>query len=518
MKSRPDAICQIDAATGETETYSSVLRRSERLARCLLRFGARPGDVIAVNGWNHLDIHIPYYAALMIGMPVTGVDFDGLTPTITTKYAEIKAHFRVCSPRVAFCQKEYIEDYLQAIKELELDTKLICFDEGDYSFSTFMKEYDVIDEEEFEPLQFNQDKIYVGMIATGGTSGILKLAAFKHRTFIAKIFELQKCSLYRIGTANKFTENRPWLLLSQMGWISSFLRAMALPVMYYSKLMTSVVPTTEHVIDIINKYKPVTTHLRVGLATSIINSKKKCDWTCFNSIVMSGDRVPKTIFLELLKRMSPCAILCEGYGQTENLGPMLLLNPLGPIGNCGNRPYGWQSVKLMDPYTGKEVMEPNVLGEMWMKDICMTEYYNNPEITAKTFTADGWYRTGDLLYRDEEGNYFFVERLKKIIKYRNYYVFPREVENVIQEHPGVRDVCVTYIPHEEDGEHPVAAVVRKNGVKVTAQEIKDIVADNLSDHQKLRGGVVFLTEIPFTLADKVARRKLQQIVMESHRE
>lgn len=67
---------QIDAATGESETNASVLRRSVQFARCLLRFGVQPGDVLAVSGGNHLDVHIPYYAALMIGMPFAGVDPD----------------------------------------------------------------------------------------------------------------------------------------------------------------------------------------------------------------------------------------------------------------------------------------------------------------------------------------------------------------------------------------------------------------------------------------------------------
>lgn len=265
-------------------------------------------------------------------------------------------------------------------------------------------------------------------------------------------------------------------------------------------------------------FQPVTGSISPAMIRAILKSEKECDLTCFANILVGGAKFETDINIELRKKMRPDATVAELYGQTENLGPCLITNPYGPVGSCGNARDEWQLIKLVDPETGNEITEPFIKGELWSKGPSFTEYYKNPEETAKVFTEDGWYKTGDLLYKDEEGNFFFVERLKMLIKYRNHHVIPPEVEAVIREHPGVYDVNVTSIPHEENGDHPVACVVRKPGSNVTAQEIKDIVADTLSDSQKLRGGVVFMDELPLTSTGKVARAKLQQMVLTVHRE
>ncbi|CAB3220106.1 unnamed protein product [Arctia plantaginis] len=516
MNRDPSAICQIDAATGERETNATVLRRSVQLARCLRRYGTQPGDVLALGSYNHLDVHIPLYAAVMNGMPVTGVEF-GSTPAIgfPYEYIDIKQHFKVCSPKIAFCQKDYFDDNLRAIKELGLDTKLICFDHEDYSMKKFIEEYDDDGDEEFEPSEFDLDKIYAGLVATGGTTGILKLAAFKHKVVVNRIYEMKNNPFYQ---AKEGERQKLSLVLSPVNWISMFLRSISLPYTNYIKLTTSAPPTTDHVIDIINKYKPAVSLIWPPLAVSLIACKKECDFTCFDSITLVAGKTAQNIHLELKKKLRPDAKISEGYGQTENLGFIVMPNPSGALGNCGKETIKGQSIKLVDPDTGKEVTEPNVSGELWVKNVCFSEYFNNPEETARAFSVNGWYKTGDLLYRDEEGSYFFVERLKMIIKYLNYHIFPEDLEKVIAEHPGVADVSVTCIPHNEDQEHPVACVVRKNGATVTAQQIKNLVANKLADYQKLRGGVIFMDKITLTSTGKVARGKLKQMALTAHRE
>ncbi|PZC72010.1 hypothetical protein B5X24_HaOG212071 [Helicoverpa armigera] len=139
MLNRPNAICQIDAATGKSETNASVLSRSIRLARCLRQFGAKPGDVLALNGKNHLDLHIPYYAALLNGMPIVGVD-----PML--KFEEIKKLFKLTTPKIAFCQCEH---FTEAVAELGLDTRIVTFTDGKYSMENFIREFDEKDRKEF---------------------------------------------------------------------------------------------------------------------------------------------------------------------------------------------------------------------------------------------------------------------------------------------------------------------------------------------------------------------------------
>ncbi|CAG9791544.1 unnamed protein product [Diatraea saccharalis] len=151
--------------------------------------------------------------------------------------------------------------------------------------------------------------------------------------------------------------------------------------------------------------------------------------------------------------------------------------------------------------------------QSFTKLLILQEYYNNPKATEETFAEDRWFKTGDMFFRDENWNYFFVERIKLLLKYKSYQISPVEIEGVIRQHPGVLDVAVTGIPDEECGDLPVACVVRRSDQNITAQDIKDIVKETLSDAKQLRGGVIFLDEIPMTASTKVHRRRLKEIAL-----
>ncbi|XP_026745534.1 probable 4-coumarate--CoA ligase 2, partial [Trichoplusia ni] len=154
LRKRPDAICQIDAATGKSETNASVLSRAVRLARCLRRLGAQPGDLLALHGRNHLDLLIPFYAALFNGLTVCGVD-----PAY--RLDEIKQLFIKIKPKIVFCQSEI---FLEAVRELSLDTKVVTFYDGQHSMENFIREYHQDNNshsvDEFTPAVFDTDKIY----------------------------------------------------------------------------------------------------------------------------------------------------------------------------------------------------------------------------------------------------------------------------------------------------------------------------------------------------------------------
>uniref|UniRef100_A0A2H1VH10 SFRICE_005342 n=1 Tax=Spodoptera frugiperda TaxID=7108 RepID=A0A2H1VH10_SPOFR len=503
MKTRPNAVCQIDAATGKYESNASVLYRSMRLAQCLRQFGAKPGDVLALHGKNHLDIHIPYYAALLNGMPIVGVD-----PMF--KFEEIKKLFKLTKPKVAFCQCEH---FIDAVTELGLDTKVVTFSEGKHSIQNFIREYDDEDDlESFRPAEFDLDKIYLWLISTGGTSGVLKIAAFKHRPWMTRLKELRK--YIQIEDSPR---NTPALFLSPVQWIGGFYNAIAMPLFNLCKIQTSLQPTTDHIVDIIKEYRPISALFGPSMLDSLLKHEKICDFTSFNLVMVTGGKVHKELLHELRKRIRPDAIAAEMYGQTETMGQVFSLEPDGPLGSCGKATDVHQ-VKLMDPDTDIEITKPKVTGELWLKGPMFTEYYNDPRETAAVFTEDGWFKTGDLLYKDKNDYFYFVERLGMLIKYRNYHVAPLEIVEVIRQHPGVKDVSVTSISNVFDGEHPVACVVRRPGYKVTAHEIKELVADKLSYSKRLRGGVIFMEKIPRTSAGKVARAKLKHIAAVAYRE
>ncbi|KAI8442002.1 hypothetical protein MSG28_005657 [Choristoneura fumiferana] len=485
MRKDPDEICQIDASTGEKETRRSVLSRSIRLAQSFRKMGLQPGDVLVLGGRNHLDVHIPFYAALL--------------------NAEIKQLFKITEPKIAFCQHEMYEDYRRAAADLGLKTKIVTFDNGGNSMTDFMKTYkDTENEDQFKITEFDVTKVYCWLLSTSGSTGFPKVVALSHTNV------LQNMSFFRHENVNGKGERRCAMNLSSIQWISACYNVLLMPINHI-KLQTSAPATTEHVIDLINKYKPITTFTTANLLSPILHHEKHCDLTCFDVIMMAGSKIHLEFLNNLRQRVRKDTLLIQGYGQTESGGVVLEPSPNGPLGNLGE-PKPEYDVKLVDPDTGITITEPNVKGELWVKGPTMECYYNNPKATAEAYSEDGYLKTGDLLYRDENNYYFFVDRLKMLLKYRNYQVIPPEIEHVIMTHKGVEDVCVTGVPHPDDGERVVACVVRKPGATVTAQEIKDLVASQLSVYKHLHGGVAFFDLLPITSTAKIDRNKVKEFV------
>ncbi|XP_063389114.1 uncharacterized protein LOC134674889 [Cydia fagiglandana] len=456
-----DCIWQIDAGTGATESKLSVKSRSIRLARCLRVAGLRPGDVAVVCGRNHLDLHIPFYAAFMNGLPLAVID-----PIY--RYEEIKHHFKTTKPRIVFCEVENFGDITRVVKDLGLDTKIVTFGDGDHSLTKFLEKYDDHEPEHtFKVASFDTEKVFAWLISTSGTSGLPKVAAIKHPTIILEVIPLYE--------KIKEKEIQPAMISSSVQWISSYLVSLSMITTNHIKVASSSPITVEHAIDIINKYKPVISIGGPHLFSGIVRHPKSCDLTCFNRIVLTGSSTDPQILQLLKSRLYPKAEVWNVYGQTECAGPILDACPHGPAGNVGKE-LPQVKVQLVDTATGEVVTKPNKTGELWSKGPRFAGYYNNPESTAEAFTPDGWYKTGDLLYRDEDGYYYYVDRISNSFKVRGYIVMPMEVENVIQTHPDVVEACVVGVPHADDGKRAVAVVQRRVGAAVTEQQIKDLVA------------------------------------------
>lgn len=208
------------------------------------------------------------------------------------------------------------------------------------------------------------------------------------------------------------------------------------------------------------------------------------------------------------KRLPKVAVVGQGYGLTET-SPAVMLCPRedctpGAVGVMLPNIEG----KVVDVQTGQP-LGPNQNGEVCVRGpVVMKGYLNNPKATEECITPDGWFHTGDIGYYDEEGHFFIVDRLKELIKYKGFQVPPAELEALLHTHPNVLDVAVVGIPDEEAGELPKAFIVPKGDI--TEREIIEYVADRVSPHKKLRGGVEFIEQIPKTASGKILKRELKK--------
>ena len=148
-------------------------------------------------------------------------------------------------------------------------------------------------------------------------------------------------------------------------------------------------------------------------------------------------------------------------------------------------------------------------GEIWMKGpMIMKGYWNNPEETAKIFSEDGWLKTGDVAYMDEDGYVFIVDRTKDMIIAGGYNIYPREVDEVLISHSQVADAITIGIPDEYRGETLKSFVQLAPGAQVTGEELIAYCRERLAAY-KIPRIFEFRSELPRTTTGKALRRILR---------
>jgi len=200
-----------------------------------------------------------------------------------------------------------------------------------------------------------------------------------------------------------------------------------------------------------------------------------------------------------------CKVL-EGYGLSET-SPIASFNhpdrerKPGSIGT----PLEGVEMRVVDEdgneLPGGEIGEIQIKGHNVMKG-----YWKNPDATADAI-EDGWFATGDLAKVDEDGYFFIVDRKKELIIRGGYNVYPREVEEVLYEHPAVREAAVVGIPHDELGEEVGAAVVLKEGESVGADELEAYVKENIASYKYPRR-IWFVEDLPKGPTGKILKREI----------
>ncbi|KAL4895899.1 hypothetical protein BDV59DRAFT_199873 [Aspergillus ambiguus] len=200
----------------------------------------------------------------------------------------------------------------------------------------------------------------------------------------------------------------------------------------------------------------------------------------------------------------------QGWGMTETTCSLLGWDPnqksfsasVGELNaNC--------EAKIMAE-DGVTELGLNQRGELWVRgQNVMKGYWRNPQATQETKTPDGWLKTGDIAYVDNEMKFHVVDRKKELIKVKGNQVAPAELEALLLEHPAVADAAVIGIPVNDD-ERPRAYIVLKPGQSATVDDIVGFVSGKVSPIKRITGGVVFLEAIPKNPSGKILRKVLRE--------
>jgi 4-coumarate--CoA ligase len=205
----------------------------------------------------------------------------------------------------------------------------------------------------------------------------------------------------------------------------------------------------------------------------------------------------------------------QAYGLSETSPVTHIQKQWNVAMGSNGPPLPNQVVKFMSPEgvevpTGKE-------GEVWISGPNVFRgYLNNPAATAESKTSDGFFKTGDIGYEDEDGNMYITDRVKELIKFKGFQVAPAELEGLLVGHKLVGDVAVVGIYDERiASEVPLAFVVPGNGIERTQENATVIVewlTERVAHHKRLRGGVRWIDEVPKSASGKILRRVLKDLL------
>lgn len=225
--------------------------------------------------------------------------------------------------------------------------------------------------------------------------------------------------------------------------------------------------------------------------------------TDFSSVkdMLIGGGIVTPLLKHTVERVCKIRMLTV-YGMTETCG-LVSYNrdyeePDGTVGIMASNTSG----RIVDKEGN--LLEPNEVGDVHVR--CKHQflgYYNNEAATEEALLSDGWLRTGDVGFFDDHGYLHIIGRDKDTIKYMGHQISPNEIEMIIQRVKGVVMCCVVGIPDEVYGDLPAAAVVKLPDSEITEKDVKEAVAEKLSDFKHLRGGVYFVDGLPRTVSGKV---------------
>lgn len=505
---------------GKELSYKELYESALKFAGYLQKIGIQKGDRVAIMLPNTPQSVISFYGVMMAG---------GIVVQTNPMYTERELAFQmkdsgakaivaldILFPRIKKIQGETelehiiitaIKDYLPFPKNLVypfIQKKQYGFSVkvehkgNDHLFTEIMKHPAL--QEPIMNINFEEDLAILQY--TGGTTGFPKGVMLTHKNLIANT-KMCQAWLYKCREGEE-------IVLGALPFfhVYGMTTVMILSILQASKMVLIPKPDPEVLLKTIQSQRPTMFPGAPTMYIGMLNHPElsKYDLSSIDSCISGSAPLPVEV-QEQFERLTG-GKLVEGYGLTES-SPVTHANLLWD----GERVKGsiglpWpdtlaeiRSVETGEPLPVGEIGELVVKGPQVMKG-----YWNRPEETQEVL-KDGWLHTGDMGYMDEEGYFYIVDRKKDMIIASGYNIYPREIEEVLYEHPAVKEVVVAGVPDPYRGETVKAYIVLKEGTTVTEDELNKFARKNLAAY-KVPRKYEFRDELPKTTVGKILRRQL----------
>jgi len=339
---------------------------------------------------------------------------------------------------------------------------------------------------------------------TGGTTGTPKAAILSHKNLLANVVQINTWLPRLQYGAERVVGLIPFFhsfgLTACMNWpLSQGAATIILPKFDIKTFLS-----------MLRKHRPTVLPGVPTLFVALVNHPElpSIDFSQMWACISGSAPLPQEV-RDRFEALTGCRIM-EGYGLTE-AGPVTHLNPYQqerPPGSIG-LPFPSTRARVVDQDTGARDLPPGEVGELVIQGPqVMGGYWQKPEETALVL-RDGWLFTGDLAKMDDNGYFYIIDRIKDLIIDGGFKIYPREVEEVLYQHPGVLEAVAYGVPDPYRGERLKVVIVPRPGSHLATEDIMEFCRPRLAAY-KLPKMVEFRTELPKSMVGKVLRRLLRE--------
>jgi long-chain acyl-CoA synthetase len=477
-------------------TYAELDERSNRLAQALLGSGIGRGARVAYLGRSAPEVIELLLAAGKIGAVIVPLNWrlsrHELAGVLEDSHAPLL---------IADAAHLQTAEALRADASRPLALRVVGCEHPD-AYEPWLGAHDAVD-----PGGRGDPSDVIVQMYTSGTTGVPKGVLTTHRNLAAAAATSSRWGF------NPYTISLtplPLFHIGGIGWVYCGLWHGATTILVSEFHAGQVLDTLERR----RVTNPIFVPTMLQMLTAVPGAAER-DYSALRSIVYGASPMTTTALRAALSTFG-CPMIGL-YGLTETTGGVVHLDgsdhdadgPRQHLLRSAGRPYEWVELRIVEPSSGED-LPAQAVGEVWLRaPNLMAGYFNSPVETAAALTADGWLRTGDGGYVDDEGYLFLTDRIKDMIVSGGENVYPVEVEEVLSQHPGVAEVAVIGVPDEHWGEAVKALVIGRDDHAPSLVDLLEFARVRLAGY-KLPRSIEVVDDLPRTPTGKVLKRELRE--------